>query len=138
MSRGAVWPAAALALAALLIAGAALRAQRLPSYSALLELLPALWQQRYPVAVEKFVPNPGGRGALRARVQGRNVYYYRFQAIVPRPVRGADESAATTGEPRTVEFWVRYRSWLREPYDLSFVRQDRLPGSGQRWIKVNP
>lgn len=49
---------------------------------------------------------------------------------------GDEEHAMGGIAPRTVEFWARYRSWLAEPWDLSFVRQDRLPGSNRQWIQV--
>lgn len=129
---------AVAALCAVSFATAKLGAQKLPAYSAATAAMPAVWAERYPVAPEKFIANPGRRGVLRASFQGRYVYYYRFQAIVPRPVREEGSTAMQKSEPRTVEFWARYRSWLAKPWDLSFVREDRLPGTGKRWVQVGP
>ena len=114
---------------------AALLARGLPSYTEAQAAMPAIWAKRYPVSAREFVPNPGGKGVLRAYFQGRLVYYYRFQAVVTRPVRGDDEQLVDHST-RTIEFWARYRSWLAEPWDLSFVREDRLPGTGRRWVQV--
>jgi hypothetical protein len=127
-------------LACVAFPGTGLRAQGLPSYTAARDAMPAVWAERYPLTVKEFQANPGGRGVLRASFQGRYVYYYRFQAVVARPVRATDESPDSTkliesGE-RTVEFWARYRNWLAKPWDLSFVREDRLPGGAKRWIQV--
>ena len=123
-----------------------LSAQRLPSYTAAREAMPAVWAERYPLTVKEFRANPGGRGVLRANFQGRNVYYYRFQAVVARPVRTGsgdeggseadDDTEIVEAGERVVEFWARYRGWLAKPWDLSFVREDRLPGRYRRWIQV--
>lgn len=117
--------------------GASLEARGLPSYSAARAAMPAVWAERYPLRVKEFQANPGGRGVMRASFQGRYVYYYRFQAVVARPVRAPDDQTELieSGE-RTVEFWARYRGWLPKPWDLSFVREDRLPGRAKRWIQV--
>ena len=146
--------AAALALAAPPgVAVPQLQARGLPSYAEVSKRMPEIWKARYPVEVQKFTADPSKRGVLRAVHQGRYVYYYHFQATVLRPVRGDGDGASIGGSstdnaeagadngmegiaPRTVEFWARYRSWLAEPWDLSFVRQDRLPGTNRRWIKV--
>ncbi len=133
------------AVVALICFAGDLSAQRLPSYTAAREAMPAVWAERYPLTVKEFRANPGGRGVLRANFQGRNVYYYRFQAVVARPVRagGDDDGPGTQDDTeiveageRVVEFWARYRSWLSKPWDLSFVREDRLPGRYRRWIQV--
>ncbi len=126
---------------ALPLAPGALPARGLPAYSAALKEMPAVWAARYPVEVSEFRPNPGGKGVLRATYKGRYVYYYRFQAIVPRPLRKVDDLGdpdpkPVAGPPRMVEFWARYRPWLKAPWDLSFVREDRLPGRARRWLRV--
>ncbi len=109
-------------------------AAALPTYAALLEKLPDLWKKRYPVAADRFVPNPESRGVLTALLEGRRIYYYQFTAVLPRPRRQEDGSMQNQGD-RSVELWVRFRSWETEAFDLTFVRRDRLPGADFRWIK---
>ncbi|MBX7058476.1 MAG: hypothetical protein K1X75_10465 [Leptospirales bacterium] len=104
-----------------------------PGYARVAELLPALWNARYPLAARAFLPNPEARGILTASDGGRRVYYYHFQAVIPRPVRQTDEVVGYEGE-RRIELWVRFRPWLADAYDLSFARRDLLPGANKRWI----
>lgn len=104
-----------------------------PSYPEVTQQLPALWQKRHPLKHVQFLPNPDGRGILRVRHTGRRVYYYHFTAILPRPRRAADGQIDYT-ETRKIELWVRYRSWLEAPYDLTFAREDLLPGRKRRWL----
>lgn len=127
----------ALLLGLLSFAAPDLAAVKLPTYSAATNAMPAVWAERYPVEAKEFVPNPGKRGVMRATFQGRYVYYYRFQAVLARPIRAPDDSTELIQSGnRSVEFWARYRGWLAKPWDLSFVREDRLPGSAKRWIQV--
>lgn len=131
--------AALIALAACLVVltwAAPTQAQgRAPGYARVAALLPDLWKARYPVAVQEFVPNPENRGVYVASDGGRTVYYYHFIAVTPRPFRADDESLQSEA-PRRVELWVRYRSWLPEPYDFSFARRDLLPGTNKRWVRL--
>jgi hypothetical protein len=108
---------------------------RAPGYARVAALLPELWKARYPVAVQEFLPNPENRGVYAASDGGRTVYYYHFIAVTPRPFRADDESLQSEA-PRRVELWVRYRSWLAEPYDFSFARRDLLPGTNKRWVRL--
>ena len=117
----------------LLLAPVALQAR--PSYAALTRLLPELWKARYPIAAEKFIPNPEKRGVLAATYRGQRVYYYHYHAILPRPRRVAGKEEVEVIGRRKIEVWVRYRPGRKDPYDISFARRDRLPGGGRRWIK---
>lgn len=127
---------ATLLLTALLAAPAPAFAQgRAPGYARVAALLPDLWKARYPVVVQEFVPNPESRGVYAASDGGRTVYYYHFIAVTARPFRADDESIQSEA-PRRVELWVRYRSWLPEPYDFSFARRDLLPGTNKRWVRL--
>lgn len=93
--------------------------------------LPAVWKARFPAQPESFTPDPAKRGILAAQLDGRIIYYYHFQAVVPVLVReGEDVKSRGT---RTVELWVQYRPGA--DYDLSFERMDRLPGTAKRWIR---
>ena len=105
-----------------------------PSYAALTKRMPELWNARYPIEAERFIPNPEKRGVLTAVHRGRRVYYYHYQAVLPRPKRQDVDNVTVTGR-RTIEVWVRYRPGLRDPYDITFARRDRLPGTGRRWIR---
>lgn len=119
----------------LLAFATALDAQRAPlSYARVAAILPDLWKARYPVAAREFRANPEGLGVLSANDRGRRVYYYHFQALVERPVRGENDQLVSAGE-RRIELWVRYRPWLEEPWDLSFARRDLLPGQDKRWLR---
>lgn len=104
-----------------------------PGYAQLTELLPGIWNARYPIAAESFIPNPEKLGVLTAVHGGRRVYYYHYHAILPRP-RRSGEKVEIVGR-RKIELWVRYRPGLKEPYDISFARRDRLPGTGRRWLR---
>ena len=122
---------AALFLLFLLTAGALSGA---PAYEEVAAKLPALWEERYPLPVPEFEPDPRKRGALRVFDKGKQVVYYHFQATLQQPFR--DEEDHLQYKPgRKIEFWVRYRAHEEEPYDLSFVREDLLPGKGRRWIR---
>ncbi len=126
---------ATLAGQGVLVAIAPVHAQgRPPGYARVAALLPELWKARYPVLVQEFVANPENRGVYAASDAGRTVYYYHFIAVTPRPFRAEDESIQNEA-PRRVELWVRYRSWLAEPYDFSFARRDLLPGTNKRWVR---
>ncbi len=105
-----------------------------PSYDDLTRLLPALWKKKYPIVAERFIPNPEGRGVLAAIHDGRQVFYYHYHAILPRPRRGQGESLEVVGS-RKIEVWVRYRPGLGDPYDFTFARRDRLPGVSQTWVR---
>lgn len=121
-------------LVALLIP-AALFANAPPNYATVAGALPELWSSRYPVEPVGFTANPENLGVLRAISEGRAVYYYHFLVELPRLERSPDESLSSSGS-RNVELWVRYRAWLREPYDLTFVRRDLLPGTGRTWVRI--
>ncbi len=82
---------------------------------------------------EKFLPNPGGKGILRAIHKGRYVYYYHYHAVLPVQKRAEDLSVKTE-LTRTVEFWLRYRPQEKDPWDITFARSDLLPGSSKTWI----
>lgn len=122
----------ALVCGSLLLLPGALFAR--PSYAELTRRLPEIWNGRYPIQAEKFIPNPEKRGVLTAVHRGRRVYYYHYQAVLPRPKRESVDKVTVTGR-RTIELWVRYRPGLKQPYDITFARRDRLPGAGRRWIR---
>jgi len=105
----------------------------LPTYQSNEKLLPDLWIARYPVMAESFIPNPAGKGILRASVQGKFVYYYQYNAILPVQKREEDHSI-TTRNRRKAEFWLRYRPSEKEPFDITFARSDLLPGINKTWI----
>ncbi len=106
-----------------------------PEYNRVLHELPELWKKRYPLQGAEFRPYPGKNTILAARDRGRMVYYYRYRVVIPitRRMNGSDEMVKK-GE-RVTELFVRYRSWEKEPYDLTFGRVDLLPGSARRWIR---
>ncbi len=110
-------------------------APRRPSYDELYARLPEIWAQRYPVRAEgfEFYSSKSYR-ILQARVSGKNVYYYRYIAIIPIMTRESGDTMSKR-ESRKAEFWVRYRSWLDDPFDVTFARNDLLPGSSRRWVR---
>ncbi|MCB1174450.1 MAG: hypothetical protein KDK39_12840 [Leptospiraceae bacterium] len=110
-------------------------AESLPGWQTVQDKLPLLWSSRFPVKVHRFLANPEKKGILRTVVQGHAVYYYHFIAIIPRPQRTESRKIEYTPEARRVEIWVRYRPWLAEKWDLSFARQDLLPGSNRKWLR---
>lgn len=108
--------------------------QTRPSYKEVQEKLASLWASRYPLSPSSMQADPEKKGVLAANDGGRIVYYYRFLIHLPLPVRDEKGNLSSKGE-RKMELWVRYRSWENDPYDLSFVRIDRLPGTEKRWVK---
>lgn len=112
-------------------------AQNIPEYDTVAERLPFIWMERYPYPVEKvtFEANPDGRGILTASHNNRRVYYYHFRITIPRPVRAESGIDFLEENERTAELWVRLRTWIEDPFDLSFGRWDQLPGTGKRWIQ---
>lgn len=109
-------------------------AQARPTYKEVGEKLAILWASRYPLSPSSMEADPEKKGILAANDGGRVVYYYRWVIRVPLPVRDEKGNLSSKGE-RKLELWVRYRSWEADPYDLSFVRMDRLPGTDKRWVK---
>lgn len=96
------------------------------------------WDEKYPVKPVSVVANPAGRGVLAAYSARQTVYYYHFRVVIPILARKQTEteiSIEPTGKTRTVEVWMRYRTRDRI-YDLAFVRQDLLPGTNRRWLRV--
>jgi hypothetical protein len=98
------------------------------------ERLPEIWEKRYPVKADGFEQYKGKYRILRVTVGKHAVYYYRYFAVIPVMARQEDESV-TPRETRKAEFWVRYRSWMEDPFDVTFARHDLLPGSNRRWIQ---
>ena len=124
-----------LAIGPATLPNAVLQARGASGYARVLKILPELWAKKYPVRPVKFTPNPGGKGYLRATHKGRRVYYYRFRVTLPLPVRNP-EGIPEVKSTRELEFWVRHRPHEKKtPFDLTFARQDLLPGSGKRWVK---
>jgi hypothetical protein len=103
-----------------------------PSYAQIAAQLPEIWQQAYPVENVTFKPL-SKQGVWLKTLQGQTIYYYRFQAEVPRLVR-AEDGGLRELKRRQVELWVRYTPG--KPYLLDFYRQDLLPGSGGRWLRL--
>lgn len=110
-----------------------LSAAPLPDYAAVEKELTLLWKEKFPVSPLGVKAEPQTR-ALRTYVKGRAVLYYRFTLQLPRPDLKGEE--LTTPPGRTIEVWVRFRSWQKKPFDLTFVREDLLPGRGRSWIKL--
>ena len=109
-------------------------AENLPTYKDVKKVLPEIWQKKYPIKPIKFISNPEKKGILRATDRGRFVYYYHFRVVIPRPVRKEDESIVNI-DKREAELWVRYRSFEKDPWDLTFARRDILPGENKKWLK---
>jgi hypothetical protein len=125
---------AAVLLTIALAQGASVYAEKIPTYKEVNKILPEIWRQRYPIKPQKFIPDPEKKGILAAVDRGRNVYYYHFHVVIPRPFRKEDETVVTI-DKREAELWVRYRSFEKDPWDLTFARRDILPGENKRWIK---
>lgn len=104
-----------------------------PSYRTTAALLPELWKQRFPVTPIAFEAD-ARREVIRAYIKTGVVYYYRFLVRLPRP-RVAD-GEVKEGPGRTVELWLRYRPGEKEPYDLTFVRRDLLPGRSRTILRL--
>lgn len=107
-----------------------------PGYSEVKRVLPEIWKDRYPISIQTFEPNPSKRGVLRVVSGGKYVYYYEFSALLPLMTRDSDSDRMIKIGERSVRFYVRYRSWLKDPYDVSFARLDLLPGGSRRWIRL--
>lgn len=108
------------------------------SYSRSTTIFKQEWNSRYPVEPVKITGNPSGKGVLLAYSGGQTVYYYNFRVVLPRPARqkdGEEVSIGFTGQTRAVEVWMRYRT-RDKIYDLAFVRQDLLPGTNRRWVRL--
>lgn len=95
-----------------------------------------IWNDRFPVPLESIQSNPNQKGVLTARYKGKTVYYYFFSGVVPILHRESGSTEMVQENKRHVTFWLRYRPGNETPYDLTFARQDLLPGSGKRWIRV--
>lgn len=110
---------------------AALWAQ--PTYAEVSRRLPEIWKEHFPVEGASFEALTS-RGILRMTDGGRLVYYYRYQAQVPRMTRKESEGIVP-GPRRKLELWVRFVPGQKSPYSLHFLREDLLPGSGRTWIR---
>ena len=104
-----------------------------PPYSTTLKELPRLWREKFPVPPLRFESDVG-REVIRAYTKEGLVYYYRFLVHLPRPIMTKGEVKNTPG--RNVELWLRFRPGKKEPYDLTFVRRDLLPGRSRTVLKL--
>lgn len=123
-----------ISVAAVFVPLPSISAAQRPSYNDVFEKLPEIWEKRYPVMAEGFEKYTGKYLVLRTTEGKRAVHYYRYFAIIPVMARKEDESVSPR-ETRKAEFWVRYRSWMKDPYDVTFARHDLLPGSDRRWLQ---
>lgn len=108
-----------------LICAGGVQAVPAPSYAATLKELPRLWKEKFPVEPLRFEADPR-REVIRASTKEGVVFYYRFLVHLPRPVMTKGE--LKNGPGRVIELWLRFRPSTKEPYDLTFVRRDLLPG----------
>lgn len=124
-----------LVLSLIILGGeSAFAGKRPPGYRTVHRVLLEIWKERYPLPIKKIHPNPRGRGVLRVTWKGATVYYYQFLLEIPR-LRKKPNGPPGGDEIRRVELWVRYRPREKEPYDLTFAREDLLPGSNRQWLK---
>lgn len=117
-----------------IVTAAGLQAAVRPTYDQLLKKLPGLWEERYPVNAVSFEPFQVNKRILYGMDRNGSVYYYRVKVIMPVETRGKDD-AMERRSTRKSELWVRYRPGAATPYDITFARQDLLPGKNKRWLR---
>ena len=107
-----------------------------PSFKEVQSIFARLWEERYPLRLESVQPDPQNKGVLQVLHKKESSFYYRFKVSFKKPYRLPEEEKLSYGKTTTAEVWVRYRPLLKDAYDITFAREDLLPGKNRRWLKI--